>query len=594
MPRRLVLQLDDRILRVPLADGTLSVGSAAGSEVRIPHYTVSRRHATLRVSPRGVEVEDLGSSNGTRVEGRRIEGTAALVPGATVAFGSVEGRLEEVAVEELEAALRVGPAAPGADPAGGPSPDGDEAPATVSLGSLETFTLKRLPELLERLLDGADATGLAPAVGAALAESLPAAEVEVTRERAGREGVLFRWAAGPPGPQDGRLEVQVPGGDLRVRAAFLSPLQAGGYRAVVEAAARLLALAGDPEPPEAAREIRRSGSPPLPEPPSLDPRTQRTYAEARRIARGDVSVMIRGESGTGKEVLARFLHAASERSGGPFVALNCAALPRDLLEAELFGVAEGAATGVSARPGKFELAHGGTLFLDEIGDMARETQAKILRVLQEGEVFRLGARAPRATDVRVISATNQDVDALRSAGTLRDDLYHRIADWRVELPPLRERRTDIPNLAAHFLAREVRRRGLAAAGISRAALEALTAYRWPGNVRELEREMARVALFLEEGDLVETSHLREAIRRGSGGDDDAGSLAEVVKDAERRAIRRAFEEAGGDTRRAAGALGIGRSTLYRKMADLGLETRAEAAGRARPVPSRTVDGSEEG
>ncbi|MFP3941056.1 MAG: sigma 54-interacting transcriptional regulator [Thermoanaerobaculia bacterium] len=240
-------------------------------------------------------------------------------------------------------------------------------------------------------------------------------------------------------------------------------------------------------PPERPRVSR----PALPEPPTVVSEVRRLYERAARVALGEVSVLIQGESGTGKEVLARFIHEASTRSGGPFVALNCAALPRDLL----------------------------------------------------------------------------------ADGRFRQDLYHRIADWTVTLPPLRRRRADVPNQAAYFLAQEVERRGVRPAGISRSAIELLVSYPWPGNVRQLEREMARAALFLEGGDLLETRHLEESIREGA--EEAPRGLRDRLAAFERGEIRRALAEAGGDVPAAAESLGIGRSTLYRRMHELGIEREAE-------------------
>ncbi len=253
------------------------------------------------------------------------------------------------------------------------------------------------------------------------------------------------------------------------------------------------------------------------------------------------------------------------------MALNCAALPQDLLEAELFGIERGVATGVEARPGRFEQADGGTLFLDEIGDMALATQAKILRVLQEGEVFRLGSGKAHSARIRVLSATNQDPRQLLAEGKLREDLYHRITDWKVELPPLRRRQADIPNLAAHFLAREGRRRGVHLRGLSRGAVDRLVAHDWPGNIRQLEREMARVALFLHDRQLLESGHLQRSIGEGQTAVRSARPLKVTLEEIERREIERALSECADDTRAAAHLLGISRSTLYRRIRELGLK-----------------------
>jgi transcriptional regulator with PAS, ATPase and Fis domain len=200
--------------------------------------------------------------------------------------------------------------------------------------------------------------------------------------------------------------------------------------------------------------------------------------------------------------------------------------------------------------------------------MAQEIQAKILRVLQERTVYRLGAREPRPARVRVLAATNRDLDEMMRRGEFRTDLYHRIADWVVELPPLRRRKGDVPNLAAFFLAREGSRLGIAPRGISKAALEALVGYGWPGNVRQLEREIARATLFLEDGDLLDTTRLSPAVagvREAA-----SASLKEILERTEREEIERALAQSGGDTQAASTRLGIGRSTLYRRMKELGV------------------------
>jgi formate hydrogenlyase transcriptional activator len=201
--------------------------------------------------------------------------------------------------------------------------------------------------------------------------------------------------------------------------------------------------------------------------------------------------------------------------------------------------------------------------------MALETQAKILRVLQEREVYRVGGRSSRAADVRVLAATNCDLEAMLAEGRFRSDLYHRIADWVVELPPLRRRRADIPNLAAHFLTRACEGRGVRPAGISRSALEALIRFEWPGNVRQLEREMGRAALFLEDGELLDSSRLQPSIL-GAEPVAEPDDLKAVLEQAERTHIRRILDATGGAVADAAVRLGIGQSTLYRRMKALGI------------------------
>jgi two-component system, NtrC family, response regulator AtoC len=222
---------------------------------------------------------------------------------------------------------------------------------------------------------------------------------------------------------------------------------------------------------------------------------QEVYKVVGKTAARNVTVLITGESGTGKELVARALHAYSGRKNGPFLALNCAAIPETLLESELFGYERGAFSGaVEGRAGKFELAHGGTLFLDEMGDMLPVLQSKMLRVLQEREIYRLGARMPRRVDVRIIAATNQDVETLVRAGRFREDLYYRLNVVRITLPPLRERGEDIVLLADYFLGIHRRADKQGPQGFSADAREKLLTHSWPGNVRELENVIAQAVL----------------------------------------------------------------------------------------------------
>ncbi len=569
----LTTHLDGRDLRVALAPGDNLVGSDSAADVHLPHPSVSRRHAMLRVLGAELELEDLGSSNGTRVGPRRIQETVRLGPGSLVLFGTLPAMIEEVREADLVPAIRFAePVVPL------PPPPAAGSETTLSVGSLERFTLEDLPRLLGQAVRGEHAAAAAQAVGAALFETLPCLWLEIRSAGPGESGLLFRGAR--PGaeafvagaPRAGEvLVVTLAGRELR--ALVPSAAVARHYRPVAESGLALVELG--------LRSPRGFAAPPAvpavepPEPRSLDAVVQRIYSQARRVATGQVSVLILGESGTGKEVLARYLHRASGREEDRLVTLNCAALPRDLLEAELFGVERGVATGVDSRPGKFELADGGTLMLDEIGDMALETQAKILRVLQEGEVYRLGAKTPRSARVRVVAATNRNLEELMQAGQFRGDLYHRIADWVVELPPLRDRRVDVPNLAAFFLAREGQKLGKGLRGISEAAIDALSAYDWPGNIRQLEREITRAALFLEAGELLDTSRLSPRIAQARPRSE---TLQDLLDATERAAIERALAAAQGDTAKAADRLGIGRSTLYRRMKVLGLATPEGAAG----------------
>ena len=570
---RLALEAGDRTERHLLGEAWRVLGSAPESDLLASHPTVSRRHARVRTAPHGgVEIEDLGSRNGTLVAGRRVRGRAFAEPGDEVAFGSLAGRIERVEAGDLEVAVPLG--APAGDGAvAEPEPETRLQPAgpatTASLGSLRPLVVEVLPRLLDLVAERATPLRMAQAVGAALFEHLPCLRVEIREGEEGAgaaSGLLFTADRGAR--PEGAVTVREAAGGCTVEIDFAHPTQARGFEPLVASFTRAIGAGRPPLRPGAERGTAPA-PPPLPHPETVAPALRKIYRDAARVASGDVSVLILGESGTGKEVLARYLHDASPRAAGPLVALNCAALPRDLLEAELFGIEERVATGVASRPGKFEAADGGTLFLDEIGDMAPETQAKILRTLQEGEVYRLGGDRPRPARVRTLAATNRDLDAMLEDGSFRNDLYHRIADWRVTLPPLRRRRADIPNLAAHFLSEEAARRGIAVAGITRAALDRMTAYAWPGNVRQLQREMARAALFLDDGQALESSHLDAAIREAD--DEPAGSLQETLARTERREIVRSLEDHDGDVTAAARALGVGRSTLYRRMGELGIE-----------------------
>jgi len=296
---------------------------------------------------------------------------------------------------------------------------------------------------------------------------------------------------------------------------------------------------------------------------------RRTIAAMQRAAPSDATVLIEGESGTGKELVARALHALSPRAGRPFVAINCAAIPETLLEAELFGYEKGAFTGAAARKaGKFELAHRGTLFLDEIGDLPLALQAKMLRVLEYRSFDRLGSLSPVHVDVRVIAATNRDLRAMIAARRFRDDLYFRLSVVPILVPPLRDRRDDIPILARHFVERACREMNKRVA-LSEAAVAAMQSYDWPGNVRELQNCIER-AIILASGNTIQLGHLRlegdvrqqpdrtDAARWD--GFDWSGSLADVtrraVEESTRLKVIAALGDARGDRVQAAEALGI--------------------------------------
>jgi len=305
---------------------------------------------------------------------------------------------------------------------------------------------------------------------------------------------------------------------------------------------------------------------------------KRILAQIERVAATETRVCILGESGTGKELVARMLHARSQRSKGPLITLNCAAVPVELVESELFGHEKGAFTGAAARHiGKFEQAQGGTLFLDEIGDMPAAMQAKLLRVLEEGEIERVGGGAPVKVDVRVVVATHRNLENLVREGKFRQDLYHRIFVFPVVLPPLRERREDIPLLVEHFSRQLAEQNGWKPVSFSPEALQALQLYSWPGNIRELRNAIERILLFAT-GESVDTGAVHMALPQtgaASQGPDPlstaAGGLAERVEAYEREQVLAELKRQQFHITNTAKALGLERSHLYKKCQQLGID-----------------------
>jgi two-component system nitrogen regulation response regulator GlnG len=319
------------------------------------------------------------------------------------------------------------------------------------------------------------------------------------------------------------------------------------------------------------------------------PAMQEVFRAIGRLSTSTATVLITGESGTGKELVARALHRHSPRAAGPFVAINTAAIPKDLLESELFGHERGAFTGAqAARRGRFEQAEGGTLFLDEIGDMPLDLQVRLLRVLADGEYYRVGGHAPQRASVRIIAATHRDLDERARQGAFREDLLHRLNVVRLRLPPLRERSEDIAPLARHFLQKSARSLGVEPKTLSDAALAALVAFPFPGNVRQLEN-VCHWLTVMGPGQRIEVADLPPEVRAVPQGASRfwtealdrelAQALAEgepsvgdrLQHDFERALIRRALTFTAGHRMDAAARLGWGRNTLTRKIQELGLE-----------------------
>jgi two-component system, NtrC family, response regulator AtoC len=361
------------------------------------------------------------------------------------------------------------------------------------------------------------------------------------------------------------------------------PFEQEQIRQVVAKALNTYALArrdARPEEPSGHGRFRLVGQ---------SPAIRTIYGVVEKVANTPSTVLISGESGTGKELIARALHENSSRHAGPFIKINCAAIPKTLMESELFGYDKGAFTGaVGAKPGRFELAHGGTLFLDEIGEIPIEMQVKLLRVLQESEFERVGGIKTIKVDVRLVTATNRDLLAEVGAGAFREDLFYRLNVVPIHIPPLRERREDIPLLADHFIAKFNDRLKKEIAAITPEAVERLVAYQWPGNIRELENLMERTVLFCE-GPEIRVSDLPPEVAgapapsaaAAAAGDATLRPAPESLKEAvraetervERELIQRALDATGGNVTQAARKLKISRKSLQTKMKELGLREK---------------------
>ncbi|MDK9717629.1 MAG: sigma-54 dependent transcriptional regulator [Trichlorobacter sp.] len=298
------------------------------------------------------------------------------------------------------------------------------------------------------------------------------------------------------------------------------------------------------------------------------PQIRELITKAERIADSRLSVIITGETGTGKELFAKAIHFNSPRSAKPFVAVNCSAIPETIFESEMFGIEKGVATGVEARIGKIQQAEGGTLFLDEVGEMPLPLQAKLLRVLEERTLERVGSRTAIPIDLRIIAATNRDLSKEISAGRFREDLYYRLNGVTLRIPPLRERKGDIDLIARQFLDKWGRSCGRPPLRIAKDALERLRSYPWPGNVRELDNEIER-AVALAYGDTINTTDLSDPLQQQTRPSAVGGKS--LLKDSEKQLIEQALKEAKGNKTQAAERLGMSREGLRKKLKRLGLE-----------------------
>jgi DNA-binding NtrC family response regulator len=587
--------------------GANSLGTHPGNDLVLREQSVSRQHAELTVDPDSgeIEVRDTGSTNGTFVNGRLVT-SSAVHPGDRLTFGGVTLAVEEAAADDTELAVALG----------GP-PDRETPPASRQSQSTEVTGagwmaqgVASWQDPLEQLV--ADMTHARPVLSHALHSLLgglgtdggcvvtwPQGTEPIVHASWGRwhglvdhPGVLrrvqqLRDSSGAPKPSvlflDGHpastcvLGVTPEG----VPRGLLINGAVPGERGVVPLLrTAYLLLAHGVDVDEQAGQIppqQRSGGLVLPEDyvACRSSAMSKVYAQLTAAVESRLPVLLVGETGVGKEPLARAVHLSSDRKTSSFVTINCAAIPSELLEAELFGIGAGVATGVAARSGRFAEANGGTVFLDEIGDMPLRLQAKLLRLLQEREIQPVGASRAQAVDVAIVAATNRrDADLVGENG-LREDLYYRLAGCRVRVPPLRERREDIPVLLEHFARRAAEQRGAVVRGITVRAMEYLEAYPWPGNVRELEHQTRRMVSLCPHGQAISASLISEEIVAGRTSnrlDDerDDGPLEAQLAALERRILTETLASTGGNKSEAARRLGISRNGLARRLRRLGL------------------------
>ncbi len=622
-PLDLIVERDGAEQRVRLGDGVVEIGRGIDCDLRLDDPLVSRHHCRLERLGEEWFVVDLGSANGTWLEGTRVD-RSPFPPGATLQIGATvvrrpEGEDRIPALEHTRAA-EASPEQQALDlllAVGRSLEHEDRSERMAALLVDAAVTLTRAERGFVVLFRGDE---IEYALGRNFArETVPAPASKLSR-------TLLQRALSSPGPlvlEDALTDGEFAGvqsiGDLGLRSLVAVPLRHGGEvlgvlvadhrlapgafgareRALLEGLAGLGAshlgrVAGREALRRLARRVRRlerelgkrvRGTAPEPGGAAsgalgllgVSPAMQRLFEQVEGVLHTEAPVLVRGESGTGKELVARALHFHGPRATGPFVVENCGALPDTLLESELFGHVRGAFTGATRdRQGRFEEADGGTLFLDEVSEMSEAMQARLLRVLQEGEIRRVGSNEVRKVDVRVVAATNVDLRERVAAGRFREDLFYRLRVVELVLPPLREREGDVALLARHFLEEAAAAEGRALRELTPEALAVLEAAPWPGNVRQLRNEMRRLVL-LGEGP-VTAAELSADVTGGeappAGAEAVIGDprlpLPERVAALERAAIEDALRRAPGNRTQAARLLGITRFALQRKIEKYGI------------------------
>jgi len=599
-------------------DGELRLGSAPDNDLVLALPGISRHHALLRQGGRGLELLDLGSKNGLVSEGQRRERVLLAPGGEAVQIGKAFLRIEEISTSDAELELALTPDSRASNARAGSSP---RSPSTVDVPTPGRASSAEAALHLVRRIErtGAGAAGRRGRLLAEACRTLGAAALFAFRldregemilvESAGRvdgEDVqAVERAARSPAPvaardADAGAERHGPrllsGGGSRgptptfLAASFATPAAAGvTWRAELLGYLydRLLGEEGGAGPGEPPPEDAEPLSFPAEMVPGTSPAIRALYEEIRAAAKSRLDVLLLGETGTGKELFARLIHASGPTAKGPFLPLSAPAIPAELLESELFGIAGRVATGVDARAGLLDLAQGGTVLLDEIGDLSLTLQTRLLRFLQEREIRPVGG-LPKSVDLRVISATNRPLERMVDEGTFREDLYFRLRSLCFRLPPLRERPEDIPSLALAFAAEAAEVHGKRIRGISQKAVTTLLAHRWPGNIRELRHEIVQAVLRCPSGGHLESRHfsLRPAAEQPASTTpgEDAGhaggeprdsqrasgrSLQHQIDQLESSAIAAALAASGGNKTRAAELLGISRYGLTLKLKRLG-------------------------
>ena len=521
-PRLVVLGGPAGMLTFELpARGQVVIGRAPECDVCVDDPSLSRRHARLEVASGGLRVIDLGSRHGTRVRGALI---AADTP--------TELALDEaVALGQLTILVQA------------------RASAGRTVWGRGYFELRVAEACTRAQRHGSELALVRVRAAAGAAAALIAALREVDVIGSDRPG---QWDVLAPGLDGDGVDALVRSVAAAVPGATIAVARAP--RDGVTPSALAATLGGDAAPGPALRDAR-------PRLAAIGPMAA-VVALVDRIAVGDISVLITGETGVGKEVVAEHLHARSRRAARPLLRVNCGALPEPLLESELFGHEKGAFTGaVVAKPGLLEHADGGTVLLDEIGELSPAIQVKLLRVLEQRELLRVGGLKPRTIDVRFLAATHRDLEAAVAAGRFREDLYFRIAGVTVEVPPLRARTDELDGLIAHFVAGAARALDRPAPRLDDAARALLRGHPWPGNLRELRNVLERATLLCD--DVIEARHLpSERMRAAPVGLDDVRARTDEL---ERQAIADALAQTGGDQGRAAALLGVSRRTLTNKL-----------------------------